>query len=258
MVRNMLTQPWHILINSIFIKRHAHRFLALFIWIALLSLYRWYTSTNELTPLAVTHELLRLMQTSLVGPLIFIVFYTLQPLIFFPSWLLTVGAGYVYGPIWGTLYTLLASNFSSVVAYWTGRYFGHSIVSKLKPESLSVRYAHQMRNKSFETVLVMRLLFLPYDLVSYLAGFLRIDIRPFIIATIIGSLPGTLAFVLFGSSIENDFQGQQLTFNPWILGGATTIFLLSLLLWHRVKKRLNSSRTSEPVRQSDPSKETIL
>lgn len=48
---------------------------------------------------------------------------------------------------------------------------------------------------SFETVLIMRFIFLPYDLVNYLAGILRIDLKAFILATLLGSIPGTIAFV---------------------------------------------------------------
>ena len=44
----------------------------------------------------------------------------------------------------------------------------------------------------------MRLVYVPYDLVNYLAGFLRIGWMPFILATALGSLPDTLSFVLFG------------------------------------------------------------
>ena len=59
-----------------------------------------------------------------------------------------------------------------------------------------------MRDNSFETVLIMRFIFLPYDLMNYMAGFMRIHMRAFILATTLGSIPGTISFVLLGASVS--------------------------------------------------------
>ena len=53
----------------------------------------------------------------------------------------------------------------------------------------------------------MRLLFLPYDLVNYVCGALRITWSSFLLATALGSLPGTVSFVLLGASLERVDQG---------------------------------------------------
>jgi uncharacterized membrane protein YdjX (TVP38/TMEM64 family) len=69
-----------------------------------------------------------------------------------------------------------------------------------------VRWTRRLRDRSFETVIVMRLVFLPYDLVSYLAGAVRIHPVAFLAGTAIGSAPATVAFVLAGASLES-FDG---------------------------------------------------
>lgn len=53
----------------------------------------------------------------------------------------------------------------------------------------------------------MRLLFLPYDAVNLVCGVLRMPRRPFIAATAIGSVPGSVAFVLIGASIDRVDEG---------------------------------------------------
>jgi len=93
-----------------------------------------------------------------------------------------------------------------------------------------------MRENSFETVMVMRFIFLPYDAVSYLAGFLRIKYLPFILATALGSIPGTMAFIGFGASIER-FDGALPKLNPVTLGFSFAIFVVSLALSRMFKKR---------------------
>lgn len=213
------------------------KLIAFSLWVLILIAYRWYVTAQELTPLAIIRQLIELLQGNYLGPLVFIIFYILQPLVFFPSWLLTILAGFLYGPVLGVIYTVIASNLSSMVAYLTGTYFGKGLLESTFSENVIQRYAHQMRENSFETVLVMRFLFLPYDLVSYLAGFLRIRWKPFLLATVLGSLPGSIAFVLFGASIQGDFQGNKMSLNPWVLGASISMFIASIVMWRYFKSR---------------------
>ena len=53
----------------------------------------------------------------------------------------------------------------------------------------------------------MRLLFLPFDLVNYGCGALGVQRRPFLLATALGSLPGTVSFVLLGASLDRLDKG---------------------------------------------------
>ena len=205
--------------------------VALAFWGAIIAGYYYYTAANGISALDVARALVDLMQTSVYGPLLYILFYTLQPLIFFPSWLLSLAGGWIYGPLLGTIYTIAASNLSSLVAYATGWFFGRGLLESKRSQDLLNRYATRLREHSFETVLVMRFLFLPYDLVSYLSGFLHIRLRSFIVATILGSLPGTLAFVFAGASIEGNLEGRRLGLNPWVLGFSFGMLVVSLLLW---------------------------
>jgi len=92
--------------------------------------------------------------------------------------------------------------------------------------------------------MIMRFIFLPYDAVSYLAGFLKIHYWPFILATALGSIPGTIAFVGFGASIER-FDGAIPQLNPVTLGFSIAIFIVSIALSRIFKKRESpSTRTN--------------
>lgn len=222
-------------------KRHWPKLAALLFWFTLIAFYQWYTITSGLTVVEIMRSLLGVMQAPILGPVFFIVFYIIQPLFFFPSWLLTVAGGFLFGPFWAIVYTIFASNLSSMVAYITGRYFGAGFLQSEQSQNLLQAYAERMRQHSFETVLVMRFLYLPYDIVSYLAGFLRIAWRPFLLATIIGSLPGTVSFVLLGSSIEGDFQASNVGINPRTLVLSIFLLTLSLALSYYFRHRTISS-----------------
>lgn len=217
-----------------FLKRHGQKLAALFFWVALLGGYQVYVWRAGLSPLEAVQGLIDFMGASLLGPLIYIASYAVRPLILFPASLLTVAAGFVFGPVLGVVLTVVASNTSATVAYLVGRFFGGDLV---KGEGVVQRYARRLRQNSFETVLTMRFIFLPFDFVNYLAGFLKINWGAFILATILGSLPGTLAFVLFGASIEMNFTGGTPSLNPGVLVASAVIFVASIAISQIFKRR---------------------
>jgi uncharacterized membrane protein YdjX (TVP38/TMEM64 family) len=223
------------------LKQNAAKLAALAFWLALIIGYQWYAKANQLTPFQAVEALLDFFTGSLWGPLIYMLVYAVRPLILFPSTLLTLAGGFVFGPVLGVLYTIVASNISSTIAFYVGRYFGEGLFKDDGSNGLIQRYARRMRENSFETVMIMRFIFLPYDAVSYLAGFLRIHYWPFILATALGSIPGTLAFIGFGASIER-FDGALPKLNPVTLGFSIAIFIVSLLLSRIFKKREGISR----------------
>jgi uncharacterized membrane protein YdjX (TVP38/TMEM64 family) len=186
------------------------------------------------------------MQQSAYGPLIYILVYALRPLVLFSALILTLAGGYLFGPVLGIVFVILGSNAGASLAYIIGRFFGGDDLLKQPEDSKDkdnaeqgfvARWLQPLRDNSFETVLIMRFLFLPYDLVNYLAGFLKINYVAFLLATILGSLPGTLAFTLAGASIEGDFTGGVPSLNPRVLVASVVIFVASLAFSRFLKMR---------------------
>ena len=226
--RVLRSKPWF--------QEHAQKIIALSFWILLVVVYQWYAASNQLSPLQVVQRTLAFMQNGIWGVLIYVILYAVRPLILFPATFLSVAAGFVFGPLLGVLYTIIASNISSTIAFFIGRFFGEGMLKDDGSDNLVQRYARRMRENSFETVMIMRFIFLPYDAVSYLAGFLRIKYWPFILATALGSIPGTMAFIGFGASIET-FDGALPKLNPVTLGFSFAIFIVSIALSRIFKKR---------------------
>lgn len=241
-----------------FLQRHGTKLVAAAFWFVLIGSYGWYYRANALTTETALLQIVDLL-ASPWGPLLYILIYTLRPLLFFSATVLTLMSGAIFGA--GSLlnlglailYTMIGSNASATLAYMVGRFFGQGLLPENADENRGFlqRYTGRMRQNSFETVLIMRFLFLPYDLVNYLAGILRIDWGPFILATILGSIPGTIAFVAFGASIDiKDLaMGKTPTFNPWVLAFGGAIFVVSLLISRYFKRRETTKavRTKQAV-----------
>lgn len=220
-----------------FWQRHGQKAAALALWIVAIAAYVIYTRANNLT-LAETLQQLAATLSSPVGPILYIVIYALRPILLFSAAALTIAAGAIFGPI-GILYTIIGANASAMVAYLIGRYFGDGLLqADTADDSLIARYANRMRDNSFETVFIMRLIFLPYDLVNYVSGFLRIDWRAFLLATALGSIAGTISFTLLGASLtlEQALNGD-FSVNPWTLAVSVLLFVVSLAISRLVKRR---------------------
>ena len=225
------------------------KWVALAFWVLAFAAYQWYAWQNDLSPLDAVQRLIDFFSASSYGPLLFILLYTVRPLLLFPATLLTIAAGFVFGPLLGVVLIVIGSNASALLAYVVGRFFGQGLLSEGKAGGIVQRYTTRLREHSFETVFVLRLLFAPYDLVNYLAGFLRIRWVPFIAATALGALPGTLAFTLFGASIER-FDGGIPALNPWVLAASVALFLVSLALSRIIKRRSMAAREDDDRRDA--------
>ncbi len=216
-----------------FLQRHWQKIAALIFWVIILGAGFAYARVYNLSLADLLRQIVELMQTP-YGPLLYVLIYAIRPLTFLSAAALTLAAGSIFGaggPLNLALavgYTVVASHVSASVAYLIGRYFGGSVIEEDGDEEeagVIQRWAGRIRRNTFETVLTMRVLFLPFDLVSYLAGFLRVSWFKFITGSILGSVAGTIAFVSFGASLSIDqiLSGTRPDFNPWV-------FVLGLLL----------------------------
>ena len=166
------------------------------------------------------------------GVFAYLLVYLARPIVLFPASVLTVVGGILFGPVVGVLVVVVAANASAMVAYGVGRLLGRppgGIESPGDDASLRHRWAGRMRANSFETVFVMRLIFVPYDLVNYLCGALRIRWSPFLAATALGSLPGTISFVLLGASLDRIDMGFD-GIKPAAIVASVAIFVVSIII----------------------------
>ena len=201
--------------------------LAASLWVILAVVVGFYFRSHSLADLA---DLLR----GPTGPLLYIGLYTLRPLAFFSALLVSLLAGSIWGPWLGSLYVVIGSNLSSLLAYGLARLVG-------LPRAQVERWGGPLRQRPFQTILTMRLLFLPYDLVNYLAGIVQVPVATFLAAGALGALPGTLTFTLAGASLrlEDILAGrfQVSALNAWTLLASFLLLGTSLLVSRFLKSR---------------------
>jgi uncharacterized membrane protein YdjX (TVP38/TMEM64 family) len=220
-------------------RRWWHTIAAGVLWLGLIAGYQVWAIRSGTSPGEAGGRLVDAIDGTL-GIAIFVVLYLLRPLVLFPATGLTVAAGFVFGPWLGLIVVILAANASALLTYAAGRWFGRPATTGTPGGGRMARYRARLHERTFETVLIMRLVLLPYDVVSYLAGVLRVAPLPFLAATAVGSIPGTVAFVLFGASIES-FDGAVPSINPWTLVASVVLLGVSLILVRIVRRREDQS-----------------
>lgn len=185
--------------------------------------------------------------------LAFVLIYAVRPLALLPAGLMTIAGGLLFGPIVGVAATVVGANASAMTAYWVARSLGFAPSEDPEAAGLLKRWSDRMRRESFVTIMIMRLAFLPYDLVNYAAGFLRIKPLQFLLATAIGSLPGTIAFTLAGASIESLDEGVG-GIDPAVLIVSVVVFIISVGVSILIKRRPGMDGSE----QAAPETNTVL
>lgn len=136
--------------------------------------------------------------------LIYMLAYTIRPLIFFPTSIMTPLAAILFGPFLGWLAAYIGENFSANFAFVVGRYFGRDLV-KTKSNRFLKKYDKKLSEQGFETVIFLRLVPLfPFDFVNYTCGLSGIKQRQYFLATAIGVIPGLTAYIFLGASFASN------------------------------------------------------
>jgi uncharacterized membrane protein YdjX (TVP38/TMEM64 family) len=228
------------------------RVVALVAWGIALLAYAIVVARTGATPLEAVRALLAFLQDHPLGVPAFVLVYVLRPLLLFPASLLTVGAGVLYGPALGVAVVVVGANGGALLAYGLARVLGAEIAGPALEHPLLRGTAGRLRANAFEAVLTLRLLFAPYDAVNYLAGALRLAVAPFLLATAVGSLPGTLVFVLFGAGLGGvaAFDGSELpAVDARLLLASAALLVVSLALaraWRARERRLAPGADDAP------------
>jgi len=140
----------------------------------------------------------------LLGPLISILLMVLQAFIApIPAFLITGANGVIFGVFGGIVISWVGAIFGAAGTFFLARYLGVAFVRKYeKSEKLLKKVDEISSHYGTKVVLIAWLLsFISFDFVSYAAGLSNMKTLPFFMATGIGMIPGTIAYVLLGNQI---------------------------------------------------------
>ncbi len=226
-------------------RRNAPKLIAGGFWLAVVVAVIVYWQSTGLTPRELGADLADRLSMFIAGtwygPFIYVFVYFLRPVILFPASVLTIMAGNLYGLWWGMFWGLIAGTVSSIIPFYAGKWLFARKEYAEKPADAQTgqleKFAGVLRDNPFETVLTMRLLFLPYDAVSIFAGSLGVPFWKFFIPTLMGNVVGSIPYIALGASVQGNPFTAEAEFNPWIFVLALVMLVLSIGTSQLIKRR---------------------
>jgi uncharacterized membrane protein YdjX (TVP38/TMEM64 family) len=139
-----------------------------------------------------------------LGGIVFIGIYIIATLAFLPASILTLGAGVIFGVIWGSLYVFIGATLGAVAAFLVGRYLAQGWVkAKISSYKKFAIIDKAVSKEGLKIVLLVRLspLF-PFNLLNYAFGITSVSWQDYLIGSA-GMIPGTIMYVYLGYLIGN-------------------------------------------------------
>ncbi len=137
-----------------------------------------------------------------LGPVVILGLFAARSILFIPTMPLVLVAGSLYGPWWGVALTILGDNLSANISFVIGRFFGRRYVKESERGWLK-KYDELLTRDGFMAVLLMRLLYFPFDVVNFGSGISGIPYRQYLVATFIGLMPAIVTFTFLGDAFVN-------------------------------------------------------
>jgi uncharacterized membrane protein YdjX (TVP38/TMEM64 family) len=134
-----------------------------------------------------------------LGGVVFIAIYILATLAFLPAAILTLGAGVIFGVIWGSLYVFIGATLGAVAAFLVGRYVARGWVKqKISSYKKFANIDQAVSKEGLKIVFLIRLspLF-PFNLLNYALGVTSVSLKDYFLASF-GMIPGTIMYVYLG------------------------------------------------------------
>lgn len=170
------------------------------------------------------------------APIIFIILFTFVPLTLFPDAILAIAGGLIFGLVQGSLYVMIGALFGATLSFLIARFYGDWLRAKLQGEKL-LNIDRSVKQNGFLIVFLLRLIpLVPFDIISYSAGFSSIRYKDFILATLFGIIPGVLVYANIGAQ-SLDFGSNNFYFSIALLIG---LIVLSMFFKKSLKKRLDN------------------
>ena len=209
------------------------------------------------------------------GPLGLILAMILQSLISpIPSELLLSIAGSAYiesfGLYEGFVIAFIASFIGSIIGalicYYIGFHFQSWLEKRITIKELKT-FSQFIEKYGIWAIIITRLTpFIPFDAISYVAGFVKLKKRDFILGTIVGLVPRIAFYLLIGSEVvdlvEEDFTLGLLVFVVIIISLFSLMFIIERILakmQNNVEKQdsqsIPSSGNTDRINDKTPSSE---
>jgi uncharacterized membrane protein YdjX (TVP38/TMEM64 family) len=169
------------------------------------------------------------------APLIYLAVWTLAPPLFLPGLPITLAGGILFGPFWGVVYTTIGSSAGAAAAFLVARYLARDWVAAQLAGSRLEHLDDKVAAQGWKIVAFTRLIpIFPYFLLNYAFGLTRVSFLGYYLATLLGMIPMTVAYVYFSANVLDLLQGKMTW--QFLLGAALVVIAtLAPFLYRKIR-----------------------
>ncbi len=181
-----------------------------------------------------------------LGVVLFIAVYALATVLFLPGWIFTVAAGLIYGVIGGTAVALAGALIGATLAFLCGRYLVRERVrAATKGNKKFAAIDKAIGEQGWKIVGLLRLSpLIPFNLSNYFYGVTAVGFVPYLLASAVGMLPGTLLYAYLGAAGKAGLSGSRggSPFKYVLLGaGLIATIAVTIIISRAAKKALGKT-----------------
>ncbi len=169
----------------------------------------------------------------ILAPVVYALFYALQIVIApIPGAPLSYTAGFLFGPVVASFYSMLGILVGGAIAFWLARRLGWPLLEKITPSSWLERWRNLAAvNSSLTWFLLM--LAPTADVFYFIAGLTTLSFRRFMLIVLLGRTPGIILSSVIGANVET--FGAQWIFI--LIGAMLLVSLAGNWLRQRIENR---------------------
>lgn len=148
------------------------------------------------------NALLQIDRLGIWAPVAFILTYIVATVCLLPGSLLTLGAGVIFGPVWGALYVWVGATLGATAAFGIGRYLVRSWVAQQIAGNAKFKAVEAAVAKEGKIIVLLTRLspIFPFNLLNYAFGITAVSLPDYLVGCI-GMIPGTVLCVYIGSVV---------------------------------------------------------
>lgn len=182
-------------------------------------------------------------------PVVFVLLHAAVTVTPVPRTLFTLAAGVLFGPVLGLGLAVLATMISAFAAFAIVRAIGREAVERRLTHPMARAVEARLDRRGWLAVGSLRMIgFVPFFVVNYCSAVSAVRLAPYLLATLVGILPGTISVVLFGDVLNTGYNPVLLA----VSAAGICVGLLGLVLDARLGVDIDLRPAPAPAPASGP------
>ncbi|MCZ6589912.1 MAG: VTT domain-containing protein, partial [Alphaproteobacteria bacterium] len=155
---------------------------------------------------------------------------------------LTIAGGFLFGTLWGTVWVVIGATAGASLLFLVARTaLGEALRARAGPMLKKIEAGFGAN--AFSYLLSLRLLpIFPFFIVNVVPAFVGVPLRTFVLATVLGIIPGSFVFASVGAGLGSAFEMVMeptlaSAITPEIIIALVSLAILALLpiVWKKLK-----------------------